>query len=79
MKNLYREELSEIRTCSSIIGMTCRRILKHYESSTVDPDLVRYITILDSTLSRLDQHIRILEEFSKGDAGDGDGGPGEAS
>ena len=66
-----REELAELRTCSSIIGLSCVRILKKHVSSLNNPELLRYILILNNTLQRLELHIKKLEDLARGECGDG--------
>jgi hypothetical protein len=64
----FKEKLSEVRTCSSILGLACARMFKNIKPT---PDLIRYITILNETLNRLEGHIDTLEAMAKGDGRNG--------
>jgi hypothetical protein len=57
------EELAELRTCSSIIGIACARIIKNKLPDLKKDANYNNIKILDETLTRLNESIVKLESI----------------
>lgn len=66
-RTLTLQELSEVRTCASIIGLAVSRLVKkHLPEIKKNEELYQYVRTLDTTLTRLDEHIKKLEALSCG-------------
>lgn len=59
------EELAEIRTRSSIIGLAVARIIKRNPSITECDGFDTYLNMIDESILSIQKHVLVIEKLTK--------------